>query len=64
MTDYSWELQERSQQKSLFESHRREKEMYGPEEGRNRILELKKKEVEKFSIFITKFYFIAKFYYF
>lgn len=45
MTDYSWELQERSEQKSLFESHRRDRELYGSDEERIRRLELKQKKV-------------------
>ncbi|KAG4073749.1 hypothetical protein HA402_000973 [Bradysia odoriphaga] len=36
MTDYSWELQERSEQKKLFESYKQDKKFHGSQEETNR----------------------------
>lgn len=47
MTDYSWEVQERAEQKELFESHRRDRELYSSDEERNRRFESKQKKVSK-----------------
>lgn len=48
MTDYSWDVQERAEQKELFESHRRDRELYSSDEERNRRYELKQKKVKRF----------------
>lgn len=48
MTDYSWEVQERAEQKDLFELHRRDRESFGSDEERNRRLEMKQKKVTSF----------------
>lgn len=48
MTDYSWEVQERAEQKDLFELHRRDRESFGSDEERNRRLEIKQKKVMSF----------------
>lgn len=50
MTDYSWEMQERSEQKDLFESHRRDRDSFVSEKERNRRLEWKQKKVKRFSV--------------
>lgn len=51
MTDYLWEMQERSKQKNLFESHRRL-----PPEEMKRQLELEQKKVERVVVRISEFF--------
>lgn len=54
MTDYSWEVQERAEQKELFESHRRDRELYSSEEERNKRFESKQKKVKRKFLFGKK----------
>lgn len=46
MTDWSWEMQERSEQKKLFEDHRENKAAFDSEYAKNKRFELKEKQVK------------------
>lgn len=48
MTDYSWEVQERAEQKDLFEEHRKDRDAFLSDEKRNERSELKQKKVKRF----------------
>lgn len=49
MTDFRWEVQECSEQKELFISHRRDRTNFSSQEERDRRFELRQKRVVNYS---------------